>query len=84
MEMENIICLKFNDNSKKKKLFFLFIKKNEEKLFTQMTGSSPEIRMIGGGTHTLGRSAAALVHKHSLLANGSQKVFQYYEIILFN
>ncbi|OZC12185.1 hypothetical protein X798_00706 [Onchocerca flexuosa] len=38
-----------------------------------MTGSSPEIRMIGG-THTLGRSAAALVHKHSLLANVSQKV----------
>ncbi|CAG9531167.1 unnamed protein product [Cercopithifilaria johnstoni] len=38
-----------------------------------MTGSSPEIRMIGGGTHTLGRSAAALVHKYSLLANGSHK-----------
>lgn len=48
--------------------------KKKEKTFSQMTGSSPEIRMIGGATHTLGRSAAALVHKHSLLANGSQKV----------
>ncbi|VDN34451.1 unnamed protein product [Gongylonema pulchrum] len=38
----------------------------------KMTGSSPEIHMIGK-THTLGHSAAALAHKHSLLVNGSHK-----------
>ncbi|VDM22926.1 unnamed protein product [Wuchereria bancrofti] len=55
--------------------FHSFAALGKRHLTDTMTGSSPEIRMIGGGTHTLGRSAAALVHKHSLLANGSQKVF---------
>lgn len=53
--------------------FHSFAALGKRHLTDTMTGSSPEIRMIGGGTHTLGRSAAALVHKHSLLANGSQK-----------
>ncbi|VBB34176.1 unnamed protein product, partial [Acanthocheilonema viteae] len=53
--------------------FHNFAALRKRHLADTMTGSSPEIRMIGGGTHTLGRSAAALVHKHSLLANRSQK-----------
>uniref|UniRef100_A0A915PMP0 Tyrosine-protein phosphatase domain-containing protein n=1 Tax=Setaria digitata TaxID=48799 RepID=A0A915PMP0_9BILA len=52
--------------------FHSFAALRKRRLADSMTGSSPEIRMIGG-THTLGRSAAALVHKHSLIANGSQK-----------
>ncbi|EFO19376.2 hypothetical protein LOAG_09119, partial [Loa loa] len=53
--------------------FHNFAALRKRHLADTMTGSSPEIRMIGGGTHTLCRNAAALVHKHSLLANGSQK-----------
>ncbi|VDN00973.1 unnamed protein product [Thelazia callipaeda] len=48
---------------------FAFLRKRH--LAQSMTGSSPEIRMIGRGMH---RSAAALVHKHSLNEDGPQKI----------
>ncbi|KAM3717829.1 Tyrosine-protein phosphatase non-receptor type [Dirofilaria immitis] len=69
----NNMITSITDNDTPKLEFRNFAVLRKRHLADTMTGSSPEIRMTGG-THTLGRSAAALVHKHSLLANGSQKI----------